>query len=145
MPADFWQVVWQKFTPSRPRPVPKDINSCSIMLQPPVLCKAGCIWTLSNEFPRSSKRQMTFVWNCHSSGHCPSKTEIAAKIICLYWYCARPPHPLPLIPTPSRFTHMVWMFISMNVSLIADPQWWVIVHHQFPWCPLSCSLQNCFQ
>lgn len=29
-----------------------------------------------------------FVWNCHSSGHCPSKTEITAQNNLFYdWYC----------------------------------------------------------
>lgn len=62
----------------------------------------GYIWTLSNEFPRSSKRQIIFVWNCHSSGQCPSKTDITAQIIC----CATG----TVAPSP-----VLWMYNLMNV------------------------------
>lgn len=40
------------------------------------------IWTLSYDFPRSSKKTKSLSVNCHSSGRRPSETEITAQFIC---------------------------------------------------------------
>lgn len=68
----------------------------------------GSIWTLSKWVSEIFQKTIFLVWNCHSSGHRPSKTENTAKIICFYnWYCG---------PQWCECTFM------MNVLLIA--KWW---------------------
>lgn len=67
---------------------------------------------------RDLPKDNSFVWNCHSSGRCPSKTEITAQIICFYnWYCG---------PQWCECTFW-WMFCWLQI----------LGGGSFPWCALS--------
>lgn len=69
----------------------------------------GYIWTLPNEFPRSSKRQC----------FCLKLSFQRTSSLQDWNYCSK-----NLFFQLVLWPPMVWMYILMNVLLIADPRWW---------------------
>lgn len=117
--------VWQR-CPSHPRPVQG--NASSSFTLDSLTSRKGVHLESSKWVSEIFQKTKRFVWHCHSSGRCPSKTEITAQIICRHdWYCA-PPSP--------QWCECIfwWMF------------WWLrTLGGGFSHNVLCLTFQNCFQ
>lgn len=106
-------------------------DKSSLLLRSSSYIVPGVTWGLLSK-PVSKIFQRTnlfffFVWNCHSSGQCPSKTDITTQIICPPGTVPPPSPSLPSLPP-----HVLWMYTLMNVFLGCRFSVWWHVGRRFP-------------